>query len=600
MQPTLFVLLLLFAVQATAQVTIGTFETRNHGVAGQLVALSDRVLEVRNFVFDGEAPAAFFWADTNAIPSAAGFKLLDAAPSSTCGEVKLPGADGSQTFTIEFPEGFSLSSIAGGSISVWCEQFSANFGEVIIPTTLEGVADAESGPSLACAPAVEAEPVSIGNLITRNHDVEGEVVFISESVLEIRNFRFDGSAPAAFFWADTRSNPSSAGFKLLDAAPTNKCGAEKLPGADGSQTFTIEFPEGTTVRDVLGGSISVWCEQFSANFGEIIIPTTLEGVADAESGPSLACAPAVEAEPVSIGNLITRNHDVEGEVVFISESVLEIRNFRFDGSAPAAFFWADTRSNPSSAGFKLLDAAPTNKCGAEKLPGADGSQTFTIEFPEGTTVRDVLGGSISVWCEQFSANFGEIIIPSTLEGLASAADGPTLECSDAVAEEPPDFVSTPTGYNCEPLYEDLQVRWKVDGDNLDVELIGRIDESIYMSFGISGSDTKTDMLGADTIVCDFYQGIYRAIDFYMNSRAQCANGDGVCPDTVSDLNNDSTAVSGEQGAGLTIVRYTRPLTPTDLDGMVGGMTVDRSVSVEPGVATYIVWAVGPIDDDSGT
>jgi hypothetical protein len=317
----------------------------------------------------------------------------------------------------------------------------------------------------------------------------------------------------------------------------------------------------------------------------------------------LSSTVAVQAAEISIGSFTTRNHDVTGEIVAISDRVLEVRNFVFDGDAPNAFFWADTNSSPTSNGYILQDGAPSNSCGASKLPGADGSSTFIVEFPEGTSIKDVLGGSISVWCEQFAANFGEVIIPASLEGLAAATDGPELSCSenpDAPVEVPA-FVETPGGYNCEPLYEDVQVRWKVDGDNLAVELIGRIDDSIYMSFGISGSDDRTNMVGADTVVCDEFEGEFRALDYYMESRGQCSNGQGVCPDGANGLTDDISAVSGERAedAGLTIVRYSRPLIPTNLDALVGAQTVDRAISADPGVSTFVVWAVGPIDDDAG-
>ena len=105
--------------------------------------------------------------------------------------------------------------------------------------------------------------------MSRAHRLAGQVVILSERVLEVRGFVYDGQAPAAYFWIDTRSTPSSDGVILLDGAPTNSCGKDELRAADGSKTYRVEFPEGTSVRDYLGGSISVWCEVASANFGEV-------------------------------------------------------------------------------------------------------------------------------------------------------------------------------------------------------------------------------------------------------------------------------------------------------------------------------------------
>jgi Electron transfer DM13 len=112
--------------------------------------------------------------------------------------------------------------------------------------------------------------VSLGALPSRGHRVAGQVFALSERVLEIRGFFYDGAAPDVFFWADTNSIPSASGFILRDSTPSNSCGSRPLPPADGSATYRVEFPEGKSFRDILGGSISVWCRTFRANFGEVI------------------------------------------------------------------------------------------------------------------------------------------------------------------------------------------------------------------------------------------------------------------------------------------------------------------------------------------
>jgi Electron transfer DM13 len=150
---------------------------------------------------------------------------------------------------------------------LWCEQAGANFGEVLIPTTLPTNLDAvDDSALLLCS----ASGTSIGTFVTRAHNVTGEVVVLSERVLEIRGFVYDGAAPAVHFWADTNANPSSTGFRLYDGEPTNGCGMTAIQNsADGTVTYRVEFPGNSSILDILGGSISVWCEQFSANFGEV-------------------------------------------------------------------------------------------------------------------------------------------------------------------------------------------------------------------------------------------------------------------------------------------------------------------------------------------
>lgn len=49
--------------------------------------------------------------------------------------------------------------------------------------------------------------------------------------------------------------------------------------------------------------------------------------------------------------------------------------------------------------------------------------------------------------------------------------------------------------NCrELLGKKLQVKWEIQGENLFVELIGRIKEDQYMAFGLSGAHGHPQMV----------------------------------------------------------------------------------------------------------
>ena len=50
-------------------ISLGMLSSLAHNVAGEVVILSTRVIEIRNFIYDGAAPAVYFWADTNVVPS---------------------------------------------------------------------------------------------------------------------------------------------------------------------------------------------------------------------------------------------------------------------------------------------------------------------------------------------------------------------------------------------------------------------------------------------------------------------------------------------------------------------------------------------------
>ena len=105
-----------------------------------------------------------------------------------------------------------------------------------------------------------------------------------------------------------------------------------LVAADGTDVYRAEFPNGTSVQEYLGGSFSVWCTVAAANFGEIIIPTTLpDSVSAVDDSSLLVCATPMseETEPFFIGNLTTRAHNVSGAVYLISDHIVEIRVCRY-------------------------------------------------------------------------------------------------------------------------------------------------------------------------------------------------------------------------------------------------------------------------------
>jgi trimeric autotransporter adhesin len=154
----------------------------------------------------------------------------------------------------------------------------------------------------------------------------------------------------------------------LEAPPTGSCDETPLASsASGSKTYRVEFPAGKSINDIVNGSISVWCRTFGANFGEVIINKSLFGLADTANGPALECSASESTSPsttnsttssnttsasnstsssnstgvsssdgamtteISLGALVERDHQVAGVVVLLSDRVLEIRNFSYDG-----------------------------------------------------------------------------------------------------------------------------------------------------------------------------------------------------------------------------------------------------------------------------
>jgi len=99
----------------------GELSTIAHGVSGSLTVLDDCTIEVRNFNYDGGGPSVYFYAALDGNYS---------SPSAILG----PRLDGQQwvndTLRLSLPDGVSLDDF--NSLSVWCRDFHANFGEVFL------------------------------------------------------------------------------------------------------------------------------------------------------------------------------------------------------------------------------------------------------------------------------------------------------------------------------------------------------------------------------------------------------------------------------------------------------------------------------------
>lgn len=90
--------------------------------------------------------------------------------------------------------------------------------------------------------------------------------------------------------------------------------------------------------------------------------------------------------------------------------------------------------------------------------------------------------------------------------------------------------------NCRQLHKNLQISWEVFGPAITFQMSGMVDVNDYMSFGISGSDSMSQMLGSDVVVAyiDGHRGY--SVDYNITSLAPCVQvlgqNKGVCRDDV--------------------------------------------------------------------
>jgi len=90
------------------------------------------------------------------------------------------------------------------------------------------------------------------------HGVSGTVTVINDCELEVTNFNYDGGGPSVYFYAAVDRDYSGNSFII----------GERLSGKQWvNDTLRLQIPEGKSLDDF--NSLSVWCYDFNANFGDV-------------------------------------------------------------------------------------------------------------------------------------------------------------------------------------------------------------------------------------------------------------------------------------------------------------------------------------------
>ncbi|XP_059045572.1 protein Skeletor, isoforms B/C isoform X7 [Achroia grisella] len=221
----------------------------------------------------------------------------------------------------------------------------------------------------------------LGALSELHHGVRGRVYAVDSRTLFIKDFNYDGEGPSAYFYVGTAKTPSNVGaLRLRD----ERGGSSPLRRYRG-EGVTLSLPDGKTLRDFKW--FSVYCDEYSVNFGDVSIPRELDYPKPAKVG-ALRGVHGVSSDPV----------------VVVDAQTLLVPNFSYDGEAPDAKFWVGRGDKPSPQGIRIPDEngkeAPLRKY--------DG-KTIVLTLPGELTVFDI--GHFAVWCEAFTVNFGHVTLP---------------------------------------------------------------------------------------------------------------------------------------------------------------------------------------------
>lgn len=154
----------------------------------------------------------------------------------------------------------------------------------------------------------------IGRLTEYHHAVSGDVYAVDSRTLFIKGFTYDGEGPAAYFYVGNTKAPNNQGAMRIRDERGSGGVLKRYRGKD----ITLTLPEGKTLRDIKW--FSVWCDEFSVNFGHVMISKTLDFPRPQKVG-GLRGIHAVSSDPI----------------VIVDAQTLLIPNFSYDGAAPGQY-----------------------------------------------------------------------------------------------------------------------------------------------------------------------------------------------------------------------------------------------------------------------
>merc|ERR1712241_1603864 len=100
----------------------------------------------------------------------------------------------------------------------------------------------------------------------------------------------------------------------------------------------------------------------------------------------------------------------------------KIENFNYNGKGPDAFFYVGESGSPSGSG--TLVPYPEGSDGDTILTKADKTDVM-LKLPTGVTSSKLKW--LSVWCRQYSVNFGDVMFDKVILTATSSSEKPPNE-----------------------------------------------------------------------------------------------------------------------------------------------------------------------------
>ncbi|XP_023248001.1 protein Skeletor, isoforms B/C isoform X1 [Copidosoma floridanum] len=389
----------------------------------------------------------------------------------------------------------------------------------------------------------------LGKLNVYHHQVAGDVYAVDRYALLLKSFSYDGYGADTFFWAGASNRPGPQGFIVPD-----EYGKTNVLKQYHNKDFILTLPDNKEIQDIKW--FAVYDLSTQNTFGDIYIPE--------EFDPPMT---------KDIGQLNKNHvHNVSSKLIEILDAkTIRIKELVYDGLGQDTYFWIGPGTRPSPKGIKVPD-----EYGYLDPLHAYKSDDVVIQLPGGVTIFDI--EHLSIYDVKTKTSFGSVSFQR--EGL----------------NVPPSLVKvikqSKSMPNCVQLHKRLQIGWDIFGPQITIQLVGQIAENEYMAFGLSGSNEKSQMEGADVTIAYMDGTRGYATDYTITSKAPCTKvlGQyrGVCKDEFMGGQDSNQLFTASRENEITTVTYRRLLISPDLG--------DKAYVTDQPI--FIVWAVGKLDENN--
>jgi hypothetical protein len=358
-----------------------------HGVSGDVLAIDDSTLLLKNFNYDGLSEDGQFvlYKDANRINET--MELLADEEGTTNPMVQYRDLD----IVLSLKAGTKLSQYRG--VAIYCAKYNVVFGTAEFPTKM---------PRLPRSARRTTKAVTLGQFEAgKPHNVSGFVHKINEKTLLITRLTYDGMSPDGQFVLTKDSklikDPIVLGDERMNLGPLRKYE---------SRDVFVNLPEGQNVNDFHG--FALYCAKYNLDFGHVFF-------SDVEK-PAL---PLVSAKvnmvgAQRLGSLTTILHNVSGEVYALDDQTLFFKNFKYDGESPDGRVVL-SKTDKIVEPFEFLNDEWDSADGMLEYKGKD----FTLRLKNGK-LSDYK--ALSIFCNDYKLEFGTVVFGVEAKDLPKSKD----------------------------------------------------------------------------------------------------------------------------------------------------------------------------------